>query len=244
MSLLDTLIAFDIPTVFRQLFNEGWYIDPKTKKITCNQALDINRPWVYVNPDQTRDCNLQQAIFNCCDFVPQRCMNCWKVVVKMDYVAQLFAVYDWMKKFTKQSFGKSRFCKCGMEERKHVHYQYGAYFYCDSKEQGQKRYKEVRAAIDAIDPSIEVTLKRYCTEFELRLGPTKSYKRPAHADYCEEEIAEAFEFNKINPTQPDYLVRHVMRRWLEHAWDRGDPTAKEFNNGKPFYTPCETYHGE
>jgi len=232
-SFLADLMSFDIIDAFKDLLDGGgWGIDPVSKKIRPNQQMiDHNRKWIYVNPDPNRDCSMLQMIFGRLGFVPTRCRGCWKVVVKMKTVKQLFAMLDFQQEFTKKCQGSGRFCKCGIEKRHWVHYQYGAYFYCDSKEQGQRRYKEVRAAVNRIDPSIEVTLKRGCTEMEIKCGPTDKYEQP-------------FESNKVNPSQPLYLVRHIMKEWLLFAWDRGDPTAIEFNNGEPFYSQCVTYHEE
>ena len=91
---------------------------------------------------------------------------------------------------------------------------------------------------------VEVILKRYCTEFEITLGASDKYEHPPGADHFEEKIDRAFDPGKMNPTQPDYLVEHVLFEYLRYAWSIGDPTAGEFNNGDPYYTPVITYHGE
>jgi len=244
-SFLDSLNAFDVIDTFGDLFERGWVISKDTGKITARStAIDHNRKWIYTNPDPNRDCGMMMEIFNRLGFTPSRCRECWKVVVKMQTVKQLLALYEFQKEFTKKSKGSARFCKCGIEQRAYVHYQYGGYFYCDSLDQGQKRYKEVRDAVNKIDPTIEVTLKRGCTEMEIKNGSTKTDEKPAYAEEIERHIDEAFDYRNINVEQPPYLIKHILKEWLLFAWDRGDKTAIEFNNGKPFYTQCVTYHEE
>jgi hypothetical protein len=158
----------------------------------------------------------------------------------------------------RQYSGISRFCKLGQEDRAWVGYPFGAYFYCNSKGEGLIRHKQVLHGLgEALGKKhvktfhnawqkghVEVILKRYCTEMELNLGPSDEYERPASADAWEEAIEKAFDVNKENALQPDYLIQDILFRWLEFAWSRGDPTAVEFNNGEPFYTPTVSYHNK
>lgn len=239
---VDSLTKFDVIHTFKSLLDGGgWFIDSETKKITNHHALDHNRPWIYVNSDDSRLCMLYNEIFTKCGFIPTRCLGCWKVVVKLDNVKDLFRLLEWQYEYS-DGHKKDRFCKCGIEKRHWVHYQYGGYFYCDSKTEGLKRFVDVREAMDKINPNIDVILKRYCTEFEIKLGPSKEYQQPPLAKQMEKEIFAAFKKDVGNPKQPVYLIKHILRTWLEFAYDRGDKTALEFNDGKPFYTPTQTYH--
>ena len=239
---LDTLVRFDVIEFAKGLLSRGWIINCQTKKITCHHAIDPNRKWCYTNPDPDRTCDIYREIFQQCNFVPTACLDCWKVVVKLNTVEELFKLLEWQYEFVKGFESKDRFCKCGIEERKYVTYPYGGYFYCNSKTDGLKRYRQVRDAMDKINPDIVVILKRYCTEFEIKLGPTKEYDQPPLAKAMEKKIYAAVDRVKGNPKQPKYLLEHVFRQWLEFAYDRGDKTCLRFNDGKPFYTGCQTYH--
>lgn len=261
-SMIDALVTYDIIEQFKDWLSPGggWYISPETKKIEpTSRGIDWTRNWIFTNPSPTLRCNFyMDGVFTHLGFVHSTCMECWKVVVKMHYVTQLFKMYQWQKEFVKDDYGKDRFCKCGIEERPYVHYQYGAYFYNRGIEQGKLRHGQVLRGMQELfgkdnvsdkpgswdDGKVEVILKRYCTEFELKLGPTNQYKRPDNADFIEDKLHNAFELEKLNPGQPDYLLEHVMANWLKFAWDRGDPTAKQFHGGKPFYTPVITYHDQ
>lgn len=255
---LDNLVAFDVCDIFSDWLapGGGWFINPETKKIEMGpRSIDHNRPWIYTNPNPKMYCHFyMDGVFQHLKFVHSRCMNCWKIVVKMHTVVQLFKLYEWQKKWTNDCKKKDRFCKCGVEERPWVHYQYGGYFYNEGKEQGLMRheqvYREMRNLFGNVsdipgswtDGKIEVILKRYCTEFEATLGPTDQYVRPPAADAMESHLDQCFNLSKMTPGQPPFVISHVQRRWLEFAWDRGDTTAAIFNGNKPFYRPVVTYH--
>jgi hypothetical protein len=260
-SLLDSLVQYNVVRKFRHLLEPGGghIIHPETKKITpIMHAIDHSRNWIFVNPDPNRPCGHFLEIFNTLKFIHSFCLECWKVVVKMPTVAHAMKVWQFEKDFTKDHMGKDRFCKLGQEDRNWVPYPFGGYFYCYGKEEGLKRHEEVVKGLgEALGKKnvktfphawrkgyVEVILKRYCTEMELNLGPSDEYERPAVADGWEEAIEVAFDVEKENAIQPAFLIQDVLFRWLEFAWDRGDPTATEFNNGEPFYTPTVSYHNK
>lgn len=254
-TFLESLTSTNVFRKFAHLLEAGWYIHPDTKKFTPGfPGIDWRRNWIFTNPDPVRTCDLYHETFKALNFVPERCLGCWKVVVKLPSVDALIKVWNWQKGFV----GSDVWCKCGIEERPYVTYQYGAYFYCDSKEQGIERHAKVVEGLQGVlgaanvktttgaykKGKTEVILKRYCTEFEVRLGPTDQYKRPETSDVWEQRIKEVFDVSKINVVQPDYLVEEILLRWLEFAYDRGDQTALDYNGGKPFYPQVVTYNGK
>jgi hypothetical protein len=243
--LLDALVRFDVVGIFADLLRSGWYIPPETGKMTPGQqGLRWDVPWVYVHPDPRRLCDLYTEIFNRCMFVPTPCLNCWKVVVKPRTVRELMDLLIVMSVYSSSDEYPNRWCKCGIEKRSYVPQNYGGYFYCDSKASGLSRYDEVRELVSRqISPDVPVILKRYCTEFELKLGPTDTYKRPEIASAIEHEIFECIDRQKPNVPQSPMIIRHVIREWAEFAWERGDPTAAStFNGGQPYYSNVVTYH--
>jgi hypothetical protein len=254
-SILDVLTQSNIIKGMSDLLDHGWYIDIGTGKITCKPGIDHTIPWIYVNPDPNMYCGLYQRIFDTAKFVPSYCMDCYKVVVKLKTVKQLFQLYEAQISVAKAN---GWYCKCGLEARAYVPVQYGGYFYCRGLKQGQKRWRQVREMVDEHidqgpddlsnlkDLGVAVTLKKYCTEFELQLGPTKEYKRPVHADLIEKRIASSMDkyVLKQQGQSPQYLVDHVMWKWIVYAWERGDMTCLRFNNGEPFYRSSQTYHDE
>lgn len=243
--MLKGLVKFDVvEKMFRGMLDRGWTIDSSTGKMTARMGVKTASEWIHPNPDPGKKCNLYQEIFSAFNFIPRKCLDCWKVVVKPRTLFELMKVYAFQKEFVKDHIGVGRFCKCGIETREYVNYEYGAYFYCDSLKHGLHRHQQVRNSIDEINPGIPVILKRYCTEFELGTCSSDMYVRPEWADAVEELVFGNIDMNCLNdnPSQPKFLVEHNIRKWIEFAWDRADPTATMFNDNEPLYTPCLTYH--
>lgn len=245
--MLKNIVQLDvIERMGSALTSAGWYIDVETQKYSCKGRVfhAPDKPWIYVNPVAGAACNVYQTIVDTCRFIPTPCLNCWKIVVKPRTLFELFKLYEFQVNFTKDCIGVDRFCKCGIETRAYVPQNYGGYFYTDSKAQGLRRYAEVREAVDKINPHIPVVLKRYCTEFELNLGPSDQYEWVPGTEALESAIFNAVDIKSIGkPTlQPDYLKAHVMRKWIEFAWDRADQTAIMFNDNQPLFPPVVTYH--
>lgn len=239
---------FDVVVAARPLFKQGWRIDMVSGKITMRgmEGMQQSPPWIYTNPDDKKTCAVSRAIFEMCRFVPNECMGCWKVVVKMDRVVDLFELLNWQLEYAK-GYKTDRFCKCGIELREYVSYRYGGYFYNKSKTEGLKRLKVVRKAMKEINPDMDVKknviLKRYCTEFENALGPSKLYKRPPLADKLESIVLPWIEPPKKNPKQPGYLKKHIMKEWIEFAHSRGDMSYIKLNDGEKLYPDLDTYEG-
>lgn len=247
MSFFKKLQEKDVIGVFKNsLLNEGWYIDMDSGKITCKgrASHDPDRPWVYTNPDPERKCGVYTAIADHFGFIPQPCLDCWKVVVKPRTVHELMELYKLQMKFTADCQGTDRFCKCGIEIRDYVPQNYGGYFYCNSQEQGLERWQEVRDLVNKINPKIPVTLKRYCTEFEMRYGDSDKYKQPPGAEKLQAEIFDIIDWEELNdnPPQPQSLINHILTKWFKHAWSRGDMSVILFNDNQPLFTPSVTYH--
>jgi hypothetical protein len=261
-SLLMDIMHFDVIRLFEDWLapGGGWYIDPETRKIRKHlAAIDPYRYWIYTNQDPNMHCHFyMEGVFQRLKFIHSRCLECYKVVVKMHTVEQLMAMAQWQKSWTVSDMGKDRFCKCGIELRSYTFYPYGAYFYTKGLEQGKLRHGQVYGEMQRLfgaenvsdvpgsfnSGKVEVILKRYCTEYEMSLGPTDEYKPPEAAAAMEKVLEAAFLLEKHTPGQPDYLIRHIMYQWLVFAWKNGDDTAMKFNNNEPLYTPLVTYHDQ
>jgi hypothetical protein len=156
------------------------------------------------------------------------------------------------------------YCKCGIEIRDYVPANYGGYFYNRSYEEGMECYKEVRALVSAhINPDIDVVLKRYCTEFELKFGPSDELEETLERGYFdhpdmgqvkvmpldEQEvwlraINQTFDIPNSDTPMPPFVKMHVIKTWFDHAWKIGDMTVKDFFEGDNLYTPTIKYHEE
>ena len=225
---------------YKMRFSDGCFVPD-------NPRMNHDAPWVYIKADPDMRCHLfHHVFFDCLKFVPSRCRDCWKVVVRPRTLLELFDLYELMK-----SMGVS--CKCGTEERLTTSSLYGGYFYCIGKEQGVFRYNEVRDAVDEyLSPETPVILKRYCTEFEIgpgSKGPSDKLPEMTESEKRYEDYVMGY-FPQVTEKghQPDHAIATVMKRWIHYAYrfhkHTGDETYKVFTGGKPLYGPYVTYHDE
>lgn len=244
--LLEELLNRDFIRKLEPLFELGWYIRPDDGKLALRpgaHGIEHSSNWIHPNPDPDRPCQFYQLIFQHCNFIPKRCLSCWKVVVRPTTLKQLLQLHDLQVQLAEQN--PKCWSKCGWESRHWVHGNYGGYFYCNSKEVGLERLVTVRQAVDDyINPAVDVLLKRYCTEFELRFGDSSKYERPPVADVMETAIFEGTEVERLSEPQPQSVKDHIMAEWILKAYSIGDPTAIFYNQGKLFYTPPRRYFKE
>ena len=187
---------------------------------------------------------------------PLPCLSCWKIVVKPETFEQLMMLLEW------QITEYKGYCKCGMEDRPYVPGNWGGYFYAESYQQGMEIHNKVRAGVDKyLSPDVSVTLKRYCTEFEMQFGPSDiietALKNGGYNDklgrslYIPSEVEsitwekiceDSFEIQHSETEPPKIIATHVIGNWAKKAWKAGDRTVDEFTHGEGFYTPSVTYH--
>ena len=248
-SFVERIRAFDLLDPVKEEMGSSFIIPPATGKITEVAMLKSSQwstGWIYTHSDPKRFCHVYTMTAENMSYVPPRCMECWKVVARPQNLMHLFMVYDAQLKMIEKD--PTCWCKCGIEERPWVFGNYGAYFYNNSKEEGLKKVKWVREEMDKIDPEMSVILKRGCTEFEQRFGPSDQWD--AKFDIKKNEIVKGWEglidehivVTKSDQAQSDLVRKHVMNLWIDFAYDRGDPTVIKLNDGKPLYVPYVTYH--
>lgn len=241
-TLLHDLLSKDIIAGALKLFASGYYIDPRTDKITTKLQRRIDHSWIHIKPESDEvKCTLHRLIFSCYNFVPTYCLDCWKVVVKPRTVEQLFDLYDLMTELDYPS-------KCGIEDKREwVSGLYGGYFYNRGKAQALSRKAEVKPLVEKrVGHDVSVYVKRFCTEFEIRLCPGKSgtYQQPQGIKQIEELAYANFDdFMVENGLQPEFQKTHIKAEWLKFASKHGDKTAEKANNNDSFYPLAETYNG-
>jgi len=232
-------VKWNLVNKFRKELDSHLRISSETHKITrLFKAIDHNTPWIHVRQDMEKMCHVYHLLFDNLGFIPSRCLNCWKVVVRPRTIENLFQLYYMQKDLNLAS-------KCGIEVRDYVIGLYGGYFYNDSEEQGQACKRTVRKAVDEwIDPECPVILKRYCTEFEIKLGPSTGYKQPADAKEWERLVFENIDLGSDDiENQPDMMCRDVMERWIRFAWkyDPDREAVMKYTDGKDIYSQPITY---
>ena len=250
-SFVERIRAFDLLDPVGGEMGTSFIIPPSTGKITEVAALKSTQwstGWIYTHSDPKRFCHIYTMTAENMGYIPPRCMGCWKVVARPKTLMQLFMVFDAQLKMSKED--NDCWCKCGIEERPWVFGNYGAYFYNNSEEEGLKKYEWVRKEMDKIDPEMSVILKRGCTEFEQKFGPSDKWDEAFDIEKnqtvkgWEGLIDEHIVVTKTSEKQSDLVRKHVMNLWIDFAYDRGDPTVLTLNDGKPMYIPYVTYHNK
>jgi hypothetical protein len=240
---MQELVKWDVAEFFRPMIeNEGFHVDTHTHKVTAlARGADLDHPWVHVRQDKKRLCHVYRNLFTTKRIIHKKCLACWKIVVRPRTVVELFYLLEIQKRMS--SRWNDCWCKCGIEERDHVHGLYGGYFYTNSKEAGLERLAQVRDWVGRyISPDVPIYLKRYCTEFEMMSGVSShEYQRHPDAGRWEAIIDKVLDVTKSMQGQPTWLQEHVKRRWVQFAYKHGDETYMELTRGNSLYPDIHTY---
>ncbi len=233
--------------ILLQLVQEGKlrWSDAYPDKLEPVVAGATLTPWIRAGVDtkNLHHCNFDHKIlFDYVSmrmpvrFVPSRCQECWKVVARPQTLKELWGIYE-----LQQEMGI--LAKCGMEERKQVFGIYGAYWYTSSKQEGLQLYCELREKPPL--KGIPLVLKRGCSEFEWACGDSATWEvKPGQLE-LERMIEDMIVMERFEQMEaPEWQVIDVQRRWIEWAWEHGDPTVYEFTGGVPLVPPYRTYHEE
>lgn len=237
------LDKLDIIAKVRPLLERaGYYLRQEDGVIAPRiPGLAWDTPWIHVKHDFDAHCEIYHRVFfDEMKVIPTYCRNCWKVVIRPRTLVELFDLYELEKDLDRPS-------KCGIEVRSSVHGLYGGYFYNRSEEQGQECYELVRKEVDeCLSSDVPIILKRYCTEFELELGP--SDETPLELTPEEQEVERYilmnFQQDKYHTYQPEHVQAFVMRKWIHWAYQNGDQTYAEFTDDGPLFKPMVTYHNK
>lgn len=246
MSFYEDLGNRDWVQYFEEQFDSMQVRFDKDGKFKVFERLVHNSPWVHTPASAHQEihnkCGRYQEIFagkiGC---IHSTCLDCYKVVVKPKTVKQLFELCDYQWDINLPS-------KCGIERRPFVPRLYGGYFYNRGLEMGRECHALVEKGVHSlISKDIEVILKRGCTEFEIKYGPSDKWKMLPEQEFYEARFDELFVEDAATPDKvPDYIIAHTKRLWLHWAADAKPPdyTYKEFTDGKSLARECNyiTYH--
>lgn len=224
----------------------GWTWRYEDGKLFCQIKPGISStPWHHVKHAHWCRCNMWHTVMFSIVFpkigekwVPSKCQGCWKVVVRPKTVKQLFALLAVQKRIDVPS-------KCGIEIRRTTSSNYGGYFYTRSLQEGLERYEQVRDEVNADDqlgPDVDVLLKRGCTEFEHACGPSDGWTVTERQLQVERLVERFIILDDVEARQPELLINHTHRQWIEFAFERGDMTYLEFTAGEPLTPKYKTYH--
>lgn len=210
-------------------------VDGRLSRVVQPSVTLVDSPWIHQYQPAGSECDVwHNLFFEEFKMVPSYCQNCYKVVLDIPTVFDLFDVYE-----IQHELGLS--CKCGIELRKTDEKRYGGYFYNWGKDAGQKCYEIVRMAMPE---QVGVILKCSCSEYEDELGPPAEWKVTDEQKEIEDMFKKWVVHSDLQHTQPTYLVAYRMLNWIHHACHIGDLTYREFTNGEPLVKAKKTYHKE
>lgn len=236
---------------------------PAPQKIRIpDQVVDYDwqQPWIHIRQADDMYCKIYTDVFvNCLKVIPKRCLSCWKVVFRPQYLKDMFNMIPVMERLAEK---KGCACKLGAEWRPWTTGKYGkwglwgVYFYNRSDKAGIKCWEDVRDAIaknDDLKHLLEdvdedgypqrLILKRGCTEFEMMFGDSKNWQQTEDGKAWEAIVWERFEKQNFSMLQNDEVKHHIKAQWYIHAHHAGDPTVIELNGG-PVYPGTRYYHKE
>lgn len=240
MSYWNKISRLNIVEKMKPEVERGMYKIREDGQFVCIGQSLWDGPWLHQKSD-LRWCEYwNHVLFDLFKILPMGCRNCWKIVVRPTNIADLFKLYELQKELKFAS-------KCGIEDRETVHGLYGGYFYTESKEDGIKRWKQVKRTIIAKEFNVGpvVVLKRGCTEMEAYFGASNTWdvlKRKNEMEMIEKDVTKYFVWEKKQYIAPDYAIENIHRKWIRWAYSNGDPTYLKFTEGVPLEPLPVMYH--
>lgn len=170
--------------------------------------------------------------------VPQGCAACFKVKVSPRTLRELVALSEVIRNLPYTA-------KCGLDA--HSNYTqgiYGGYFYLDGIEAARVAYAHIRQAVDEhprLGQDVPIHIKRGCTEFEIKCGPSDCYEFPP--ELGEIESALTTYIPPAPPREKPAIQERalIMAQWIETAYRLGDNTYLDFTGGRRWYPATVHY---
>lgn len=95
----------------------------------------------------------------------------------------------------------------------------------------------MRQAVDAhprLGPAVPVFVKRGCTEFEVRRGPSDRYTFAEETREIERRIRPLFQIGEVQP-ETQAQRQQTFAHWIRTAYGLGDDTYLDFTGGRRLY---------
>ena len=234
-------MAFDWIETLRPLHDSGWrLVDGKFEPKDTIVAIDL--PWVFAHVDF--DCTVWNKIFH--EVVTQgsqvhsHCHDCIKIVAKPKTLKDLVTIEAIQQDMLFP-------CKCGIDRRDNTQATYAAFWYNRGFPEARFRYKEIRKRFDAEGlEHVEMIIKKGCTEFENRIGPSTDWPAPDEEQLEREKgLLNHIRYTPTPPTSiPELVENHTHHLWINWAFQHGDNTYLEFTDEVPIHEPLVTFDPE
>jgi hypothetical protein len=156
--------------------------------------------------------------------VPDGCSACYKVKVVPRTLRELVAAWQIARRIKCRS-------KWGTDlNNPYSQNIYAGYFYISGLDAARALFKLAREAFDAepkIAPDIQMTIKRGCSEYEAKLGPSDRYRFTPEMAALETHLKSRFRERKA-----EHFPSMVAAHWIETAFRIGDDTYLDFTDDK------------
>lgn len=212
-------------------------INPKLKELVRKGAIVLERdkyriveaydpkpPYIMYAPRPDYNCLLWKDVyFENFGIIPRWCReSCWKAVVALDTVEQVFDIFDVFQKF---DFPR----KIGIDPRSYTPMDYAIFIYGTSEEEVQSRLNQLLPYVP--DTRIKPWVKFGCTEMALKIptSPVESWQLwgKAHQeleDYLDNEVFIQEYIPEAGP--PESHWNRVFCDWIRFAHTKQDMTYK------------------
>jgi hypothetical protein len=125
-------------------------------------------------------------------------------------------------------------------------HRYGTYFYNIGLDRARALYSDLRAVVDAhplLGPGTKMLIKRGCTNYEQKCGPSDKYTFDPRLERIEAYLAKLFRVDD----EDRRLVRSMsdeevgLKNIIDLAYRIGDETYTDFTGGRPLNPPLVNY---
>jgi hypothetical protein len=167
--------------------------------------------------------------------IPAGCQDCYKVKIEAGCVAELAAIREIAAAMPCPSK-----CLCALNYPYCVGV-WSALFYVDGLEMAFDVHRQLEAAIAdhprLANAALNMTIKRGCSLFEARLGPSDQWIVDQSLEPLEQRLYSLFE----PPQASEGGKLTTFMGWLETAHAIGDESYLELTRGKPIRPPTVDY---
>ena len=202
--------------------------------------------WIRVSHDASRHCRFySEVMFRHVyqeSLVPAGCAACFKVKVSPRSLRELVALREMAKTLPYTH-------KCGLDANTVVTQGlYGGYFYLNSLDAARAAFRQIRQAVDAdskLGPQVSVAIKRGCTHYELKCGPSDQYRFLPEQAGIEAALRSRIEpAPKLPSPSQSAQKMQTFLLWIETAYRLGDETYRDFTGGKRLFSETVKYDPE
>ena len=243
--MYEELVAADIAPMLMADLGAGRAKGEGEKIVYNFMQFHPDTTWIHHGRPVDRDCSRWHKIyFAKFGILPRECLGCWKIVARPKNLKQLFELSELQE-------GMKLEGKVGVDFRDYSCYKglYLGFWYCpiDDLEGARKLCREVKRKVrGALSLDVPVILKRGCTEFEDKFGPSNNWVQSPLHRLKEDLLNSVIVVNDLmEGTQPGWIQTHVKRFWIEYAHRMGkDSTVKDFVRYYPYSlgsVPTVTY---